>query len=182
MENNEKELDFLSRLNYPLPLYCRAPLAFVYTQQWNALVGRLEHRGNESEVAEKLAALSATLEQFKIFIDLKDGAALLERIIIMELYALSAKLSVETCRRIESLLGIVDRFMIPVPKSKMEDTFAPIAAGPVKALSEEVARQSSIQGAPPEQANELAGRRALLTALVEFARRMNFNTDIFRQQ
>lgn len=175
MQKNEKELDFLSRLNFPLPLYCRAPLTFVYTQQWNDLLRRLEYRGNEAETEAKLHRLSGTMEQFRITIDLKEGAALLERIIIMELSALSARLSAETCARIESLLNIVDRFTLPVSKNKMEDTFAPIAAGPVKGLRDEVAGMAAGQGGGGEQG--LAVKRVLLMALVNFARRMNFNTD-----
>jgi len=175
MQKNEKELDFLSRLDFPLPLYCRAPLTFVYTQQWNDLLRQLEHRGSEAETAERLRRLSGTLEQFKITIDLKEGAALLERIIILELSALSARLSAETCARIESLLNIVDRFTIPVSKNKMEDAFAPIAAGPVKGLNDEIITLSSVPGG----AGGLADKQALLTALVGFARRMNFNTDAF---
>jgi hypothetical protein len=175
MQKNEKELDFLSRLDFPLPLYCRAPLTFVYTQQWNDLLRQLEHRGNEAATAEKLRRLSDTLEQFKITIDLKEGAALLERIIILELSALSAGLSAETCARIESLLDIVDRFAIPVSKNKMEDAFAPIAAGPVKRLNDEIVALSPVPGG----AGGLADKQALLTVLVKFARRMNFNTDTF---
>jgi len=173
MQKNEKELDFLSRLNFPLPLYCMAPLTFVYNQQWNNLVRQLEHRGNEGETAAGLRELSGMLEQFKIAIDLKEGAALLERIIIMELSALSTGLSAETCARIEYLLNIVDRFKIPVSKNKMEDAFAPIAAGPVKELNDEIARLS----AAPGGAVGLAEKRSLLMALVNFSRRMNFNTD-----
>ncbi|MBN2187832.1 MAG: DUF3536 domain-containing protein, partial [Chitinispirillaceae bacterium] len=173
MQRNEKELDFLSRLDFPLPLYCRAPLTFVYTQQWNGLLRQLERRGSEAAVAEKLRGLSGTLEQFKIAIDLKEGASLLERIIIMELSALSIKLSAETCARIECLLEIVDRFKIPVSKSAMEDTFAPIAAGPVKELRDEI-----IHGAAGGDEG-LDGKRSLLAALVNFARRMNFNTDAY---
>ena len=170
MQKNEQELDFLSRLNYPMPPYCLAPLAFVYHQQWNNLVRQLEHRGDEEEVATKLRDLAKMREQFKISFDIRESAALLERIIIKELAALAVKLSAETCRRIEYLLNIVDRFAIPVSKHTMEDMFAPIAAGPVRSLHDEVAAAG----------NEQSDRRALLAALVNFAHRMNFNTDAFR--
>jgi hypothetical protein len=179
MQRNEKELDFLSRLNFPLPLYCRAPLTFVYTEQWNSLLRQLERRGSEAEVAEKLGELSGTLKQFRIAIDLKPGAELIERIIIMELSALSVRLSAETCARIECLLNIVDRFAIPVPKSKIEDEFAPIAAGPVRELSAEVVRLDSVPAGEASQGRELAEKRALLMSLVNFARRMNFTADSF---
>ena len=52
MQKNEQELDFLSRLNFPLPLYCMAPLSFVYQQQWNHFVRQLEQRGDEVRIAE----------------------------------------------------------------------------------------------------------------------------------
>ena len=108
---------------------------------------------------------------------MKEGAALLERIIIMELSALSSRLSAETCARIEYLLNIVDRFDIPVSKNKMEDVFAPIAAGPVKALNDEIARLSAAPPGNQGQERELAEKRTLLMTLVNFSRRMNFNTD-----
>lgn len=170
MLKNEQELDFLSRLNYPMPLYCLAPLTFVYHQQWNNLIRRLEHRGDEDEVAAKLRGCAKMREQFKISFDIKESAILLERVIIKELSELAGKLSAETCRRIEYLLNIVDRFKIPVSKHTMEDIFAPIAAGPVRSLHAEVAAAG----------NDPSERRALLAALVDFAHRMNFNTDAFR--
>jgi hypothetical protein len=177
MQKNEQELDFLSRLDFPLPPYCGAPLTFVYQQQWNHLVGQLEQRGKEKEVAEKLRILSGKLEQSKIAIDLKEGGALLERIIIVELSVLAAGLSAETCARIGYLLDIVDRFKIPVAKSKLEDAFVPIASGPVQALHDEIVRLSAVPSGAEGRGRELADKRALLQTLVNFARRMNFNTD-----
>jgi hypothetical protein len=177
MQKNEQELDFLSRLNFPLPLYCMAPLTFVYHQQWKHLVSQLEQRGDEGKVAEKLRDLSGIQEQFKISIDLKEGAVLLERFIIMELSVLSTRLSAETCARIEYLLNIIDQFKIPVSKNKMEDAFAPIAAGPVKTLRDDIARMNAAAGESPGHERELADKRVLLLTLVNFARRMNFNTD-----
>ncbi|MGA2506533.1 MAG: DUF3536 domain-containing protein [Chitinispirillaceae bacterium] len=171
MQKNEQELDFLSRLNFPLPLYCMAPLSFVYQQQWNHLVRQLEQRGDEVRIAEKLHDLSGMGQQFKITFDLKESAALLERIVVMELSILSARLSAETCARIECLLNIIDRFKVPVSKNKMEDAFAPIITGPVQALRDEIVRTIAAPG------GAVGRERVLLLTLVKFAHRMNFNTD-----
>ena len=116
-------------------------------------------------------------EKFKISFDLKESAALLERIVIMELSVLSVRLSAETCARIECLLTIIDRFKVPVSKNKMEDTFAPIVTGPVKALRDEIAHVIAASGGAAGRERELSEKRVMLLTLVKFARRMNFNTD-----
>jgi alpha-amylase/alpha-mannosidase (GH57 family) len=180
MQKNEQELDFLSRLNFPMPPYCLAPLSFVYYQQWNHLIRQLEHRGDDEEVATRLRELSKMQEQYKIVFDLKEGAALLERIIIMELSALALRLSAETCARIEYLLNIIDRFKLPVSKHKMEDIFAPVVAGPIKSLRDEVARSGEAKDVPAGAERERGDKRALLQSLVNFARRMNFNIDALK--
>jgi hypothetical protein len=177
MQKNEQALDFLSRLNFPLPLYCMAPLSFVYNQQWNHLIRQFEHRGDEEEISAKLRDLAKLVEQLKITIELKESAELLERIIIMELSTLSTSLLSETCERINYLLTIVDRFAVPVSKHKMEDVFCPIVNGPIFALNEEVARLSAGGEGSAESRPTLDGKRALLLALIDFAHRMNFNTD-----
>ena len=93
---------------------------------------------------------------------------------------MSLKLSAETCARIEYLLNVIDRFKIPVSKHKMEDVFAPVVNGPVKNLRDETARLSAVKDAPADVQKELAGKRALLLSLINFAGRMNFNTDALR--
>lgn len=180
MQKNEQELDFLSRLKYPIPAYCMAPLSFVYNQQWNHLVRGLEHHGTEEELSTRLRDLFKMAEQYTITIDLKESAGLLERIIIMELSALSMKLSAETCERIGNLLAIVDKFAIPVSKSKMEDAFCPVLTGPIRGINVDVERLSGMEGRTAEQQHLLTEKRTLLMTLVNFARRMNFNTDSFR--
>jgi hypothetical protein len=180
MQKNEQALDFLSRLNFPLPLYCMAPLSFVYNQQWNYLIRQLEHRGDEEETSAKLRDLAKLAEQLKIAIDLKESAELLERIIIMELSTLAGTLGGTTCKRIQYLLTIVDRFAMPVSKHKMEDVFCPIVNGPVRALRDEVERLTFAGERSAEARYTLDAKRALLLTLINFARRMNFNTDAFQ--
>jgi hypothetical protein len=179
MQKNEQELDFLSRLNFPLPLYCMAPLGFVYNQQWNYLIRQFEHRGDEERTSAKLREIARVAAQLKIVIDLKESAELLERIIIMELSTLSGSLNGETCRRIQYLLDIVDRFSVPVPKHKMEDIFCPIVNGPVRLLDAEVERLRTANAPSAEDRVAFEKGRSLLGALISFARRMNFNTDDF---
>ncbi|MBN1128427.1 MAG: DUF3536 domain-containing protein [Chitinispirillaceae bacterium] len=179
MQKNEQELDFLSRLDFPLASYCMAPLSFVYNQQWNHLIRRLEHRGDEEEVAARLRDLFALQKQFKITYDLKEGAGLLERIIIMELSALSIKFDAATCERIRYLLTIVDRFKIPVLKHKMEDVFCPILNGPITAIYNEVQRLAAMDKRSSAEERELSEKKAMVVTLVQFARRMNFSTGLF---
>ncbi len=138
MHKNEQELDFLARLDFPLPLYCMAPLDFVYNQQWNRYIRRLERRGGEEEIAAGLKELYAQIDRFKIALDLKESATLIERTIIRELAALAASPASAICKRIGLLLDIVDRYAMPVSKHTLEDSFSPIMAGPLKLLNEEV--------------------------------------------
>jgi alpha-amylase/alpha-mannosidase (GH57 family) len=180
MQKNEQELDFLSRLNFPLAQYCMAPLSFVYNQQWNHLIRRLEQRGDEEEIALKLRDLFAVQDQFMIKFDLKEGAGLIERIIIMELSALSIRLDTETCERIRYLLNIVDRFGIPVLKHKMEDVFCPILNGPILDLYNEVKRLAAHESRSVSEQRALNDKKILAAELVNFARRMNFNIDQFK--
>lgn len=180
MQKNEQELDFLSRLNFPVPPYCMAPLSFVYNQQWNHLVRGLEHRGTEEELSTRLRELFKMAEQYKIAIDQKECSGLLERIVIMELSALSMRLSAETCERICNLLAIVDKFAIPVSKSKMEDAFCPILTGPIRGLHGEVERLTGMAERTADQQRLLTDKRTLLMTLVNFTGRMNFNTDSFQ--
>jgi hypothetical protein len=112
--------------------------------------------------------------------DLKEGAGLIERIIIMELSALSIRLDTETCERIRYLLNIVDRFGIPVLKHKMEDVFCPILNGPILDLYNEVKRLAAHESRSVSEQRALNDKKILAAELVNFARRMNFNIDQFK--
>jgi hypothetical protein len=177
MQRNERELDLLSRLDFPLPLYCLAPLEFVYNRQWNHLITRLERRGTEEEIVIGIRELSMQLERFKIVPDLKESAMLIERIIIRELPFLASEPAPSICKRIGLLLDIVDCYKIPVSKHTIEDAFAPIMAGPVKSLNDEVKRLESSAGASAQDRKTIEEKKNLLGSLIEFAARMNFNTD-----
>ena len=180
MHRNEWELDFLSRLDFPLPLYCGAPLDFVYNQQWNHLILRLERRGGEEEIAAGIQKLSVQLNRFKIVLDLKESASLIERIIIRELATLAVTPSSAICKRIGLLLDIVDRYKMPVSKHTLEDSFSPIMAGPVKSLHDEVERLKSKTNPSAHDLNILEEKKPLFGSLIAFAARMNFNTDSFQ--
>jgi hypothetical protein len=177
MRRNERELDFLSRLDFPLPPYCAAPLEFVYNQQWNHLIVRLERRGGEAETAAALADLYTQIGRFKMTIDMRESAALIERTISRELSVLAATPAAAICKRIGTLLDIVDRYAMPVSKHTLEDSFSPLIAGPLKQLNDEVERMKS--AAAPSLHEQKAGeeKKNLLASLLEFAARMNFNTD-----
>jgi hypothetical protein len=180
MHRNERELDLLSRLDFPLPLYCLAPLDFVYNQQWNHYIRRLERRGGEEEIAAGIRDLCVQLDRFKIVPDLKESAALIERIITRELAVLAATPASAICKRIGLLLDIVDRYKMPVSKHTLEDSFAPIMAGPVKSLNDEVEKLWSKTSLSVQERKSFEEKKTLLGSLIEFAARMNFNTDLFQ--
>jgi hypothetical protein len=182
MHKNERELDVLSRLGSPLPLYCMVPLDFVYNQQWNHCIRRLERRGGEEEIAIDLRELYAQLDRFKITLDLKESATFIERTIIRELAVLAASPASAICKRIGLLLDIVDRYTIPISKHTLEDSFSPIMAGPLRNLNDEVERLKSTMNPSAHEQKILGEKKNLLSSLIKFAARMNFNTDSFERE
>ena len=181
MRQNEQELDVLSRLDSPLPLYCMAPLDFVYNQQWNHCILQLERRGGEEETAIRLRELYAQFNRFKIVLDLKESATSIERTIIRELAVLAVSPASAICKRIGLLLDIVDRYTMPVSKHRLEDSFSPIMAGSLKNLNDEVERLELKTNPSAHEQKILEEGKTLLSSLIEFAARMNFNTDPFHR-
>ena len=74
--------------------------------------------------------------------------------------------------RMHYLLNCIDRFGIPVAKNKMEDGFQAILAGVIRA------RYEAYKNNPARSAEE--GEQLL--RLLDFAGRMNFNTNDFPLQ
>jgi hypothetical protein len=171
MKKHARELDILSRLKLPLPEYCRAPLSFVFQEQWDSAITKIEKFGTEDEVFTDLLELSRTMNRFAIKVDIEYGAKLLEKYLILELSRLAGNLNGEICDRTRYLLNIVDRFSIPVSKHKLEDMFHPLLNSKVHELYTDLS--SSVQTVRSE-------KRELLLKMLNFARRMNFNTDAFQ--
>lgn len=169
MEQNEANLNVLTRLNYPLPAYCSTPVLYVLQNRWNQLIRKLEHRGAEDKVFADLLELHSHEQRYKVKINKKEGAAVLQDLIIEDLKLLQKKPSIKHCDRLRRLLDFVDRFSIPVSKSKLEDIFHPVYEGPLKSLYEKSTNGSELNRSEKE----------LLIQLVHFARRINFNTDMF---
>ncbi len=168
-----RELDILSRLNQPLPSYCTAPLSFVFQDQWDSTIKKAATPGFEDELFSKLLEMFRTMNRFQVSIDLNNGAEVLEKILIDELKTLQDNLSIEKCDRIRYLLNLVDRFSIPVSKHKLEDMFHPVLKTKVQQLYDKLTVLDV-------QKNDVGETRDLFLKLVNFARRMNFNTDKFR--
>ena len=172
MKKNELELDFLSRLNTPIPDYCTAPLAYVLQEEWTRACKRMKTPGNEDDVFTELLELTRLARQFAIKINTKESASVLENLLITEITNLSIELTTERCDRMRYLLNIVDRFKISVSKHRFEDIFHPILSKKVTQLHSEVAR-----GIKKDEVSQKSNNRELLIQLISFARRMNFNTD-----
>jgi len=166
MEQNEQNLNVLTRLNYPLPAYCSSPVGYVLQNRWSAQIHKLEKWGTEEAVLEELERITTLGTLYGMEVDKKLDALTLQNTIIKGLEMLQQKPSPKVCDRLSHLLNIVDRFAVPVSKSKLEDIFYPVYDG---ALKEYYAMYTS-GGCNDEE-------RELLTQLVSFARRMNFNTD-----
>ncbi|MDR0305243.1 MAG: DUF3536 domain-containing protein [Chitinispirillales bacterium] len=163
MEQNEPNLNVLTRLNYPLPAYCSTPVRYVLQNRWNTQIHKLRKWGSENEVFADLQEIDALEKRYAMKIDKKQSALTLQNLIIRGLEMLQQELSIEICDRLRYLLNFVDKFSIPVSKSKLEDIFHPVYEGPLKNL----------------YASQKSEEKELLSNLISFARRMNFNTDSF---
>ncbi|MDR2577962.1 MAG: DUF3536 domain-containing protein [Chitinispirillales bacterium] len=166
MEYNEQTLNILTRLNYPLPAYCSSPAGYVLQNRWAAQMQKLEKWGSEENVLAELDGIASLESQYETEIDKKLDALLLQNLIIKGLEMLQQKPSVKVCSRLSHLLEIVDKFSVPVSKNKLEDFFHPVYDGALKEYHGKYAA-----GNIDEEEKEL------LTHLISFARRINFNTD-----
>ncbi len=169
MEQNEQNLNILTRLNYPLPAYCSTPVLYVLQNRWNQLIRKLGKRGGESAVFADLLELHSHEKRYKVEINKKEGALVLQDLIIKDLEQLQKRPSVKDCERLRLLLDFVDRFSIPVSKSKLEDIFQPVYEGPLQNLYRKFEK-----GVIKD-----TWEKELLVQLINFARRINFNTDRF---
>lgn len=174
MKKNELELDFLSRLNTPIPDYCTAPLSYVFQEEWTRTCRKMKTLGNEDDVFTELLELTRLAKQFAIKINMKESAEVLENFLVEEISNLSDELNTERCDRIRYLLNIVDRFKISVSKHLFEDIFHPVLYEKITHLREEIVSNSK------KDDGQKNNNRELFIQLISFARRMNFNTDAFQ--
>lgn len=169
MDRNEKIISCLCRLNYTIPDYVLAPIAFIISDEWNTTINELEVYGQEEAVFSRLQHLWEKARQYTIAIDFTKTARLVEQLLSAEITIFASSLSPVTCVRMGRLLDIVDTFAIPIAKNKIEDAFYSILNGAIRPLYEEYKKDPFTS----------SSNRESLDALINFARRMNFNTDEF---
>jgi alpha-amylase/alpha-mannosidase (GH57 family) len=169
MEQNEQNLSVLTRLNYPVPSYCSGPVAYVLQNRWNAQVQKLDRVGTEEGVYAELDNICRLEKLYGVELDKKQYALILQNAIVKGLELLLQKPSAKVCDRLKHLLDIVDRFAVPVSKSKLEDIFYPVYEGTMKDCY-----SNCKNGTYGDE------ERELLALLVNFAERMNFNTDQYK--
>jgi alpha-amylase/alpha-mannosidase (GH57 family) len=170
MDRNEKIIASLCGLNFPIPEYVVAPITYVISGEWNKAVNGLEVYGQEDAVYNRLLSLWKKALKYNISIDLSESRRLLELLLSAELTIFAASLSFAACERMRYLMNIVDKFNIPIAKNKIEDGFHAILTGAVRMLYEDYKKNPA-----PDPKD-----REKLINLLNFARRMNFNTDDFR--
>jgi hypothetical protein len=166
MEQNEHNLNVLSRLHYPVPAYCSSPVGYVLQNRWDAQIHKLERWGSEEGAAAELGVINDLSAQYGVPVDKKRNAMMLQNTIIKALEMLQQRPAVKVCDRLHGLMDIVDKFAIPVSKSKLEDFFHPVHEGALN----DIYGKYKAGGCAEED-------RELLTQLINIARRMNFNTD-----
>ncbi|GBU22373.1 hypothetical protein R80B4_02281 [Fibrobacteres bacterium R8-0-B4] len=168
MEQNEHNLNVLTRLNYPVPAYCSSPVGYVLQNRWDAQIHKLEHLhwGSEESAEAELGTIDSLSNLYTVPVDKKRTSHTLQTVIIKALEMLQQRPAAKVCDRLFGLMDIVDKFSIPVSKSKLEDFFYPVHEGVLNDLYEKYKG-----GSCNEEEKEL------LKQLVGLASRMNFNTD-----
>jgi len=169
IDRNEKILASLCSLNFSIPDYVVAPIAYILSDEWNVTVNALEVYGEEDVVYTRLLELWKKVEKYNVKIDFTQSTRLLEELLSGELTLFSASLSDATSSRMSAMLTIVDKFGIPVAKNKVEEGFYEILTGPIRHVYETFKNN-------PEKSTQ---DQASIQSLLNFARRMNFNTDDF---
>jgi alpha-amylase/alpha-mannosidase (GH57 family) len=172
MERNEKIISSLCSLDFSIPNYILAPIAFIISDEWNTAINELEIYGREEEVFARLVMLWKKAQKYKINLDFIKSTRLLEQLLFGEMTIFAASLSPMTCDRIELLLKIVDQFKIPVAKNKIEDAFHNIFTGAIRPLYNEFKQNPTLD---PQ-------KRKIIIRLLNFARRMNFSIKEFQME
>lgn len=168
-ESNEKLITSLYALAEAVPDYVVAPISYVVNWEWNTILQGLLVGGREDAVFTRLTMQWNRSRRYKIKIDFSISKKVLEDLLNKELTAFSATLSFAACRRIEYLLDVVDRFGIPVTKNRFEDALYGLLMSTMREAYAVVVTSHPV----------LEKDREHLVRLLDFARRMNFNTDEF---
>jgi hypothetical protein len=167
MEHHVKSLDSLAALGVVLPPFVAAPIAYVLSRQWNTAINEIEIYGREDAVFGRLLALWTMAKKYGITLDYTQSAQLILDLLIAEMQLFGETLGIVSSERLRFLLNIVDRFSIPFSKNKCEDLFHTILNSAIRPLYD------AFKTGPDN------GRKEQVVTLLQFARRMNFNTDDF---
>ncbi len=167
MDYHISSLDSLSGLGVALPPFVAAPIAYVLTRQWNVALNEIEIYGQEEAVFQKLLDLWNLSKKFGITIDFSESAVMILDLVTAELKLFGETLSTASSERMRFLLNIIDRFSIPFSKNKVEDLFHGILKSTIRPMYDEF------------KSNHDDSQKEQIIKLLQFARRMNFNTDEF---
>ena len=93
MDRNEKIIASLCSLNFSIPDYVVAPIAYLLCDEWNVTVNALEVYGEEDVVFNRLLELKKKAEKYGVKIDFAESSVLLEQLLSAELTLFAASLS-----------------------------------------------------------------------------------------
>lgn len=167
MKHHVHSLDSLAALGVPLPPFIAAPIAYVLTRQWNTALNEIEIYGRENAVLDRLVSLWTMSKKYGIALDFTTSSVLILDLLTAELNLFSETLSSVSSERMVFLLDLVDRFSIPFAKNKCEDLFHSILKTAIRPMYDSFT--TSPDGATKDH----------IVSLLQFARRMNFNTGDF---
>lgn len=168
-ENQETILDSISAMNNKLPDNLQGTVSFILTNQWNSHISGMAQKDFDDNHFVKLRTLWEQSLRYGVTIDYSHTIDYLQKLLSNEIRSLASHLSIDSCERMRYLLNIVDRFSIPIAKSKLEDSFFPILTTSVTELYNRL-----LQNKSPKPSD-----KSLLLQMLNFARRINFNTEKF---
>jgi alpha-amylase/alpha-mannosidase (GH57 family) len=168
MGKNEKYLDSLFSFGIQLPQFVVAPIKYVLTIQWNKAISEIELYGNEEKIFETLLEISKKAHKFDININYEKTQKIILDLLLAELKIYKETFNTISSDRIRYLLNIIDRFNIPLNKNKAEDIFYDILKEKFIPIYEEYKKSND------------SNLKEIIIRFIEFARRMNFNTECFK--
>lgn len=173
LQQNEHDLMILKLLQTSLPPYYREPLTLAMQTRWDNAMEKLAQAGYEQQCSRELVHIKEQSDRYGITIDLVKSARICEERVVDELKELVERLSVVRCDQIRIIMAIIETYGLNVAKHCFEDIFYSVLTKQVAPLYQLVKQQDKATR------GELSSEKKLLAEVLQFALRMNFNTDEF---
>jgi hypothetical protein len=169
IQQQEDIFDAFIAMNGALPKHLSGPVAYLLNTQWDAAILTLSDTTADETIFLELRSLWDQAHKYGISLDYTATIPFLHTLISDELKTFCVNFTTASIDRMRFFLNIIDRFAIPVQKAGIEDTFYTVFSTSISTWYDQYVAEKD---PAPEQ-------KSLLIQILQFARRMNFNTDRF---